>query len=305
MGRVASEPEHSRCAVVIPNYNRGAETCRLLKSIHSQATVPEDVVVVDDASTDDSRQRIKAEFPAVRLLCLERNSGPSVARHAGFTSVCSEFIVGIDSDVILPAGDFFSEIGRTFDKQRDVDCLAFRVLLDQTGSDDVGRWWHSPPVQRAAAQEFDTHYFSGTAFAIRQAVYQNIEGFPSDLFMFNEEVEVALQLLRRGSVIRYTPRLFVHHLASLRARNNRIPFYYKRRNQLLMVAKYYTVWRGVVFWIPRMGKTLLSALYHGEAGKPMRAVWQARKLVLARLSHRTPLPPIAWKRLRALKQLSY
>lgn len=290
--------------MVIPNYNRGSETCRLLESIHSQAVVPDEVIVVDDASADDSRVRIKAEFPIVRMLALNHNSGPSVARHVGFSSVRSEFIVGIDSDVVLPAGDVFTAIEHAFDQNQDADCLAFRILLDHTGADDVFRWWHSPSVSIAAAREFDTHYFSGTAFAIRRATYKTIEGFPSDLFMFNEEVEVALQLLGHGSVIRYIPDIVVHHCPSLRARNNRIPFYHKRRNQLLMVAKYYTFWRGAGFWIPRMGKTLVSALCHGEIRNVARAVWGARALVLSRLSNRTPLPPTAWKRLRALKHIS-
>ena len=62
-------------SVVIPNWNGAALLSACLASLRAQTLAPLEVIVVDGASTDDSAALVRARFPEVRLLVLERNLG--------------------------------------------------------------------------------------------------------------------------------------------------------------------------------------------------------------------------------------
>ena len=91
---MASEP---RITVVIPTRDRSALVCRALESVASQRRAPAEVVVVDDASTDDTISAIERLGIAVRIV-----SGPGLgaaaARNTGVSAASSEWIAFLDSD---------------------------------------------------------------------------------------------------------------------------------------------------------------------------------------------------------------
>ncbi|MFW6089224.1 MAG: glycosyltransferase family 2 protein [Gemmatimonadota bacterium] len=60
-----------------------------------------EILLVDDASTDDSVSVVREEFPGVRLIELARNSGPAVARNAGYRAAGDGRVLFVDNDVLL------------------------------------------------------------------------------------------------------------------------------------------------------------------------------------------------------------
>lgn len=91
-----SRPE-ATVSVVIPTYNRASRVTHALHSVLSQTRPPDEVIVVDDGSTDDTAERIRTRFPGVRLLTQE-NRGVSAARNAGIRAASGEWIALLDSD---------------------------------------------------------------------------------------------------------------------------------------------------------------------------------------------------------------
>jgi len=84
-------------SVIIPNFNRGALVAETIANMLGQTLPPLEVIVVDDGSTDDSRQVIGSFGGKVRLLCQD-NRGPGAARNAGLLAAQGEFIQFMDSD---------------------------------------------------------------------------------------------------------------------------------------------------------------------------------------------------------------
>ena len=96
------------CSVsaVIPTYNGAAFIGEALSSIFAQSRRPQEVIVVDDASCDDSPQivtRIAREAPvATRLIRLAQNSGgPAHPLNVGVAAATSEIIVTLDQDDVM------------------------------------------------------------------------------------------------------------------------------------------------------------------------------------------------------------
>lgn len=86
-----------RIAAVIPTYNRAALVCRAIESALAQTRPPDEIVVVDDGSTDDTAQRVSAYGDRVRYL-RQDNAGVSAARNAGVAASRCEWIAFLDSD---------------------------------------------------------------------------------------------------------------------------------------------------------------------------------------------------------------
>jgi glycosyltransferase involved in cell wall biosynthesis len=82
---------------VIPTYNRADRLLRVLATVESQTRAPDEVIVVDDGSTDDTPQQIPRGFPRVRYVRQE-NRGVSAARNRGVHEAGGQWIAFLDSD---------------------------------------------------------------------------------------------------------------------------------------------------------------------------------------------------------------
>ena len=87
-------------SVVVPTYNRARVVGRTIASVLGQSYDSVEVVVVDDGSTDDTPDRIAADWGAdARVRYFRKtNGGPASARNAGFAQARGEYIALLDSD---------------------------------------------------------------------------------------------------------------------------------------------------------------------------------------------------------------
>lgn len=83
--------------VVIPTYNRRSLLCRALDSVLNQTASPSEVIVVDDGSSDGTRDLIQKTYSSVSLIEQE-NQGVSQARNRGIKEASGEWIAFLDSD---------------------------------------------------------------------------------------------------------------------------------------------------------------------------------------------------------------
>lgn len=92
-----------KISVVIPTYSRPDLLDRLLNSISSQTRLPEEVIVVDDASQQDEAYKVviqkhQPQLPKLKLHTLAQNSGAPAARNAGINLAKSDWIALVDDD---------------------------------------------------------------------------------------------------------------------------------------------------------------------------------------------------------------
>ncbi|MBR5321480.1 MAG: glycosyltransferase family 2 protein [Clostridia bacterium] len=88
-------------AVIIPNYNNEKFIRKCLDSVLSQTYQPDEIIVVDDCSKDNSVEIIKeyeAKYPNVKGVYLQQNGGVSHARNTGILTATSEYVTTLDGD---------------------------------------------------------------------------------------------------------------------------------------------------------------------------------------------------------------
>ncbi|MDH3316272.1 MAG: glycosyltransferase [Gammaproteobacteria bacterium] len=90
-------------SVVIPCYRSGATIGRAVESVLKQTALPAEIILVDDCSGDSTLETLKGlaarqSEPAIRVLALERNSGPGAARNEGWRASSKPYLALLDHD---------------------------------------------------------------------------------------------------------------------------------------------------------------------------------------------------------------
>ncbi len=86
-----------KISVIIPSYNRANLLERAVESVLAQTQCADEIIVVDDGSTDNTQALIKTHYPQINYL-YQFNKGVSAARNAGIKAASNDWICLLDSD---------------------------------------------------------------------------------------------------------------------------------------------------------------------------------------------------------------
>jgi len=87
-----------RFSVIIPAWNAAQTIVRAIRSCAEQSYPPYEIIVVDDASADETEQLVTKAFPQVKYIKLDLNAGPAHARNTGWEKATGNFIAFQDAD---------------------------------------------------------------------------------------------------------------------------------------------------------------------------------------------------------------
>lgn len=122
---------------VVPAFNSGGGLTRTLDSIAMQTTLPQEVIVIDDGSKDDSATRAEAHALRPRVI-IQANAGAAVARYKGVLAATSDIVAFTDAgDECSP--DRLAVFLECFDRYPQVVAATARVRFE--GSDALSKWY--------------------------------------------------------------------------------------------------------------------------------------------------------------------
>ena len=192
--------------VVIPTLDGRERLLRTLASLERQ-TVPAEVVVVDNASTDGTADAVASAHPRVRVLRNERNLGFGAAINRAALELEGDVLVLVNNDVVCEP-EFLERITAPF-VDPEVGSVAGVLLqsgapglVDSAGIEldtTLGSWdhlWNRPAGELATAA--DPVGPCGGAAAYRLPAFQELGGFDETLFAYWEDVDLALRLREAG-----------------------------------------------------------------------------------------------------------
>jgi glycosyltransferase involved in cell wall biosynthesis len=198
-------------SVVIPTRNGAAVLGRCLAAAFASRYPRFEVVVVDDASEDDSLEII-ARFPC-RLVRLDQHSGASKARNAGAGASRGELLFFIDSDCML-GSDTLALANESFGSRKD------RVLggtyTPLPADDDFYSAFQSISIHHLETRTNPPDYVAAHAMVIDAGLFRRSGGFVENSFIGRaasvEDVELCHRLRRSGCELSIDPRLQVTHI---------------------------------------------------------------------------------------------
>ncbi|HYO80167.1 MAG TPA: glycosyltransferase [Bryobacteraceae bacterium] len=218
-----TRPDTSAASVVIPNWNGRDLLEKYLPSVVQALTgnPRNEVIVVDNGSTDGSADWLRQTWPQVRLLALPENLGFGGGSNAGFRAAANDIVVLLNSDMRVDAG-FLQPLldGFTDEKVFAVACQIFfsdpKKLREETGLTQA--WWSGGQLRVRHRDDagirdlYPCFYPGGGSSAFDRRKFLELGGFDHLLRPFYlEDTDLGLLAWKRGWKVLYQPRSIVFH----------------------------------------------------------------------------------------------
>ena len=287
-------------SVIVLNYNgrRWLEGC--LTAASEQMDGRQELILVDNASTDDSVAFVIGQFPSVRLLVLDGNSGFARGNNMGAQIARGHYLAFLNNDTI-PQSGWLSALRAAFDRDHTTGITTSRLvyLHDPSVIDSAGDGYlraggafkhlHGAP-STVGGQSGEVFGACGAACMFRKEVFADLGGFDEDFFMVYEDVDISYRARLLGYRCVYVADAVVHHAGSgtLR-RNSALSVYYGQRNLEWTYLKN-TPWSLLIRSLPSHalydGAALFAYGAQGLLGPYLKAKWAALKGIPAMLRKR-------------------
>ena len=202
-------------SIIVPVFNRPDEVDELLESLCSQTVKDFEVIIVEDGSKTPCKD-VCDKYAGILDLhyYLKENSGPGQSRNYGAERAHGEWLIVLDSDVVLP-DDYLSHVDKELTAHVDKELAAHEC--DAWGGPDAAHPDFTP-VQKAISYSMTSFFTTGGIrggkakldkfyprsynMGIRREVYQQLGGFSK--MRFGEDIDFSYRIVEAG----YQPRLF-------------------------------------------------------------------------------------------------
>jgi len=261
--------------VAIVTYNSGQYIRRCLEAVFRQKGVQLDVVVVDNASTDDTLQILREFRRPIRILCLPANVGFAEAQNRAIRASKDEWVLCLNPDVLLRQG-FIRRLLDAGESDPAAGTVCGKLLsigpgftplpeprIDSTGifftpaMRHFDRGWRLP--DRHSYDDMEYVFGASAAAALyRRRMIDDIsvdgEFFDSDFFVYREDADVAWRAMLMGWRCIYTPSATAFHVRTSTPGNRRslpaVINMHSVKNRFLMRIKNVTAGVYIRHWLP-------------------------------------------------------
>ena len=234
-----------RVAVVLVNYNGRKLLPRCLGALRDQTRPADRVILVDNGSSDGSAELVRAGFPEVELVALDRNLGFAPANNEGVRRAADcDLVALLNTDAFAEPGwlELLVEAAERNPGYAAVASLMVRAD-DPARVDSAGDRYHVSglawqrgrfaPVERAAGRPGADEVFAACAGAAlyRRGAWEEVGGFDESYFAYYEDNDLAFRLRLAGHGVWYEPRAVVRHVGSATAGSwSELSVYHGQRN---------------------------------------------------------------------------
>ena len=209
-------------SVIVPNFNGVAVLPTCLESLARQSLTPDEILVIDGASTDGSPEWVARAFPQVQIIQLQHNSGFGIAVNEGIRQSTREFITLLNNDVEVHPY-WVEELRKSMDAHTEIGFCASKMLdfYDRTCIDSAGIEFTTYGVGYPRGhREQDVGQYDalqevfgacGGAAMYRRAMFDSIGLFDEDFYAYYEDVDLSFRAQLSGYQCLYVPSAIVYH----------------------------------------------------------------------------------------------
>ncbi len=287
-------------SIITVNFNQTELTCSLLESVRQQDYRTVEVIVVDNASSENPSRIFQERYPEVKFIHSAKNLGFAGGNNLALPEAVGEYLFFVNNDAEITTGSIArlvqllesnekagivsplicyhpsaSRQPSTVNRQPStiiqyagmprVNPFTGRSNMDGNGQENLGQY----------PEAFTTGYAHGAAMMIPRRVLAEVGPMREDYFLYYEEVDWCERIHRAGYSVWVEPRALVWHKESMTmAALGTSKIYYMTRNRILFMQRHFGGWRFLLFLLFLTFVTLPSNLFRyfrkGEWGN-MRA----------------------------------
>lgn len=244
-------------SIIIVNYNTSALTTQCISSIYaSKITVSYEIILVDNASIDNTVNVVQNRFPDVRIIKNKENFGFGKANNIGAQQANGEYLFLLNSDTIL-SSDIITPMLHFLSLNVDVAACGcnltngagkpavsyghfptYTQVFSDIGFYKLYKNYYKKKLSIALKVEekdvFYVDYICGADILIRKNIFDKLAGFDEIFFMYYEETDLFYRLKEFGFKSAILPYLSLTHLEGgsmekLKFNMRKFKIYYKSR----------------------------------------------------------------------------
>jgi len=222
------EPARCDLSIIIVNFNTRDVLLDCLTSIDSKTEgISYEVIVVDNASSDDSSVAISEAFPDVRLILNDLNKGLSYANNQGIRESTGKWIALLNPDTCLIENSFY-KIFRYLQEHPEFSIIG-PGIIDESGQRSPTRLWEDSPYdavwkilglynpndelkRMGDMRAKEALVTSGSCFIIFRELFEEIGLLDENYFLYNEEDDFCRRARKYGKRICFFPETSIQHL---------------------------------------------------------------------------------------------
>lgn len=246
-------------SAVICNYNGEHYLDACLDSLVALGDQLDEIIVVDNGSTDRSVELVRSRFKEVRVLRLPDNGGPCVARNAGMRAARNRFVLAVDNDAVLLSSTF-EQLKQALEERPDAVAAQPRSVY----ADDPGRVHYNggsfhyvglyslrnfgAPIAEASGRGIvDVDGLIAICILIDRDAFFAVGGYDEDFFILFEDFDLSMRLRIAGHALISVEESLVLHRGGtpgISFRGNEYPrfrSFYHSRNRWLLIFKNYSL----------------------------------------------------------------
>lgn len=201
-------------SIIVPVYNRPDEVDELLDSLTRQTEKDFEVVIVEDGSQKDCRSVVESYGDKLNVVYYAKtNSGPGQSRNYGAERAKGEFLIILDSDVVLPEG-YLAAISAELEREPaeafggpDRSHSSF-TDTQKAISYSMTSFFTTGGI-RGGKKKLDKFYPRSFNMGIRRDIYQRLGGFSP--MRFGEDIDFSIRIFKAGCRCRLFPEAWVWH----------------------------------------------------------------------------------------------
>lgn len=262
---MASDP--IRVAVIVLNWNRRDDTLRCLASLAAISEPAIDVILVDNASSDDTLACVAERFPHVRIIRNDANLGFAEGNNVAIRAAVSEgypFIMLLNNDTVV-APDAIARMLAPLHARPEVGLTSCAITyLHAPGTvwsaggrierarGSVTSDWLDVPLPALPAEPYEVDHVSGCVMLLRREAIEDAGVLDPRFFMYYEETEWCARIASHGWRIVVEPAARIQHAIRPDLQlGSPLVAYYMTRNHLLFlraIGAPSSAWRHTLYW---------------------------------------------------------
>jgi GT2 family glycosyltransferase len=232
-------------SVLIVNYNTADLIVGCIESVLSQRNVNYEIIVMDNASADESVSVLQQFGDKITLLANQDNLGFGKANNQGFRVCKGRYLFLLNPDAtFLSEHDLYNAVSY-MDEHLEIGLVGTKIV--DTYNQHVITISNHYPRQKQSSTDFsmlpgECATVLGASMVIRRDVFEKVNGFDEDFFLYAEETDLCLRIRKLGYKISYNDKVTVRHIGSASERKNPPEQVIRRKKQAkyLFYSKHYS-----------------------------------------------------------------
>ena len=270
----------SSVSIVIPHWNNVDVLSECLESISATDFDNFEIIVVDNASSDNSVSWVSANYPNVKLIENDKNYGYAGGCNIGAEAASGDLLIFLNNDTVQEK-NWISNLVKTINSNDKIAAVQPKILnyydrniFDYAGGAGGHMDIYCFPFARGRIFSFQENdegqynnkekcfWSSGTCFMVRRELFQKAGGFDESFFAHMEEIDLCWRLYAMGFEVWVEPDSVIYHKNALTLpMYSHKKYYLNHRNSLLMLLGNYSIKNIFLIGIPRLILEKIACLY--------------------------------------------